>query len=139
MITFVRALRCFRVLRLIMVIPAASMIISAMIATTRQLLKVCMIVLLGTYTMGSIGMTIFNPTLISRFDGLFEEEGTYANFGSTYHALQLMFIGATGDAWAGLLEETLSFVISDHPRSEIRYLNSTTAPNLSTRTLSAKK
>ena len=59
--------------------------------------------------MGSLGSAIFSPTVDERFEGLYKDGfNLYANFETPYGAMQLMFIAATGDAWAGLLADALS-------------------------------
>lgn len=88
------------------------MVLTAMIASCRQLGKICILICLGLFVMGSLGSAIFNPNVDARFTGLYEDGfNLYANFKSPYGAMQLMFIAATGDAWAGLLEEALSVSI----------------------------
>ena len=104
---FIRALRCFRALRLLGIIKPSRLVLTAVESAMGQLFNVCVMLVLGLFVMTVLGGAIFYSERSTLFKG---GQNLYANFRSLYGGLQLMFIISTGDPWAGFLQEALDGV-----------------------------
>lgn len=93
LLKFIRALRCFRVLRIIASFKQAGLVINAATVSFNQLSNVCILLVLMMFVMASLGMALFQAERHELFkDGV----NLYANLESTYGAMQLMFVVSTG-------------------------------------------
>ena len=83
LLELIRALRCFRVLRLIASFKQARMVINAGVVSFSQLSNVCILLVLLMFVYAILGMAIFHAERRDLFhDGI----NLYANFESTYGA-----------------------------------------------------
>ena len=79
----------------------------ACIASLTSLVNVCVLLSLGLFVFATLGMAIFDEERAYLFK---DESNLYGHLDTVFGSLQLMFVAATGDAWAGLLETLVTTV-----------------------------
>ncbi|CAM9140740.1 unnamed protein product, partial [Hapterophycus canaliculatus] len=94
-LTLVRSLRVFRVIRLATHIPGFDQILAACIYPARVLFSVFLLLAIGVYVFANIGVALFSDVEIEK-----TTINLYQDFSSVSRAMQLLFIVATGEAWA---------------------------------------
>ncbi|CAM9490330.1 unnamed protein product [Ectocarpus fasciculatus] len=94
-LTLVRSLRVVRVIRLATHIPGFDQILAACTYPARVLLNVFVLLGIGVYVFANIGVALFSDVEIEK-----TTMNLYQDFSSVSHAMQLLFIVATGEAWA---------------------------------------
>ncbi|CBJ31134.1 conserved unknown protein [Ectocarpus siliculosus] len=94
-LTLVRSLRVVRVIRLATHIPGFDQILAACTYPARVLLNVFVLLGIGVYVFANIGVALFSDVEIEK-----TTMNLYQDFSSVSHAMELLFIVATGEAWA---------------------------------------
>ncbi|CAM9416805.1 unnamed protein product, partial [Scytosiphon promiscuus] len=94
-LTLVRSLRVVRVIRLATHIPGFDQILAACTYPARVLLNVFLLLAIGVYVFANIGVALFSEVEIEK-----TTMNLYQDFSSVSRAMQLLFIVATGEAWA---------------------------------------
>ncbi|CAN0102719.1 unnamed protein product [Ectocarpus sp. 12 AP-2014] len=94
-LTLVRSLRVVRVIRLATHIPGFDQILAACTYPARVLLNVFVLLGIGVYVFANIGVALFSDVEMEK-----TTMNLYQDFSSVWHAMELLFIVATGEAWA---------------------------------------